>query len=161
MHFFIIWTNFNALLSGLKYKHPVENRQNISEAQTRFVASSATLQIGIDETHNMPSSWSLNYSPGIFACTVCGKVYRWYRNLQSHVRQECGKEPQFLCPYCPHRTKIKSNLKKHIKIKHPPTSAGIVIWRYQGKTDRGGTYLVVDPGNTQAERKLLSFRKSG
>jgi hypothetical protein len=126
-HFLIICTNFNILLLGLKYKHPVENRQMISAAQTKFVASSATLQIGVDETCSLPANWAVSYSRGFFACTVCGKVYRWYRNLQSHIRQECGKEPQFLCPYCPHRTKIKSNLKKHIKIKHPPTASEIVI----------------------------------
>lgn len=136
-HLQIIWTNFDIFLSGLNYKHPVDSRQKSTEREASFVTSSATLQIGIDETQAMPASFAVTYSPGIFACNVCGKVYRWYRNLRSHVRQECGKEPRFLCPYCPHRTKIKSNLKKHIKIRHPLTATQIVIWRYQGKTDRG------------------------
>jgi DNA-directed RNA polymerase subunit RPC12/RpoP len=53
-----------------------------------------------------------------FKCKNCGKLYRWKNSLYTHVRLECGKEPQFQCPYCPHRAKLKGNLQKHIKLKH-------------------------------------------
>ena len=53
-------------------------------------------------------------SPGAFPCQQCGKVYRWKGNLSLHLRQECGKPPQFQCPHCPHRSKQKSNLKTHM-----------------------------------------------
>jgi DNA-directed RNA polymerase subunit RPC12/RpoP len=53
-----------------------------------------------------------------FRCKNCGKLYRWKNSLYTHVRLECGKEPQFQCPYCPHRAKLKGNLQKHIKLKH-------------------------------------------
>ncbi|PSN32891.1 hypothetical protein C0J52_13312 [Blattella germanica] len=53
-----------------------------------------------------------------FKCRNCGKLYRWKNSLYTHVRLECGKEPQFQCPYCPHRAKLKGNLQKHIKLKH-------------------------------------------
>ncbi|KAJ9596789.1 hypothetical protein L9F63_012170, partial [Diploptera punctata] len=37
---------------------------------------------------------------GLYACNDCGKCYRWKRNLMSHKRFECGKEPQFQCHTC-------------------------------------------------------------
>lgn len=55
-----------------------------------------------------------------FACHKCGKVYRWKGNLSQHLRFECGKAPQFRCPYCPYRSKHRSDVKnKHMKYKHP------------------------------------------
>lgn len=65
-----------------------------------------------------------------FACSLgCGKVYSQNKNLQYHMKYECGKEPRFQCPYCVHRTKRKNNLMLHISSQHsetlkkePPTS---------------------------------------
>lgn len=56
--------------------------------------------------------------PGAFPCEVCGKVYKWRRTLQNHKKLECGKEPQFKCPFCPLRTKRKGNLSSHMKTVH-------------------------------------------
>ena len=58
-------------------------------------------------------------APGVHTCNDCGKEYRWRKNLMSHKRFECGKEPQFQCPYCPHRSARKGNLKIHINKLHP------------------------------------------
>lgn len=55
---------------------------------------------------------------GSFQCPRCGKVYRWRKNMISHMRLECGKEPQFQCPHCPQRTTQKSSLLTHINNKH-------------------------------------------
>jgi DNA-directed RNA polymerase subunit RPC12/RpoP len=126
-HVLFIVTNLNLFLSGLNYEHHMGNKQKNSEAQINFVASSSTLQFGVVEARGIQGNWAVTHGQEIYACTSCGKVYRYYRNLQSHIRQECGKEPHLLCPYCPHRTKIKSNLKKHIQIKHPVTGTQIVM----------------------------------
>ena len=56
--------------------------------------------------------------PGVFTCKTCGKIYRWKRTLQYHIRFECGKEPKFQCPYCPLRSKRKGNITAHIKYLH-------------------------------------------
>ncbi|PNF37581.1 hypothetical protein B7P43_G11954 [Cryptotermes secundus] len=61
------------------------------------------------------SDWK---QPGAYRCPSCGKLYRWKKNLISHRRLECGKEPQLQCPYCPHRTKHKSSLVKHVDRLH-------------------------------------------
>ncbi|KAL0132429.1 hypothetical protein PUN28_000283 [Cardiocondyla obscurior] len=61
----------------------------------------------------------LDKKPGSFKCPKCGKYYRWLRNMKSHLKIECGKDPKECCPYCPHRTKYRSSLHKHIQRIHP------------------------------------------
>ncbi|XP_025270118.1 longitudinals lacking protein isoform X16 [Camponotus floridanus] len=56
----------------------------------------------------------LDKKPGSFKCPKCSKEYRWLRNMKNHLKIECGKEPKECCPYCPHRTKYRSSLQKHI-----------------------------------------------
>lgn len=53
-----------------------------------------------------------------YECSTCGKNYSYYSGLYNHKRFECGKEPQFHCPYCPYKAKMKTNLKTHILCKH-------------------------------------------
>lgn len=53
-----------------------------------------------------------------FPCDTCGNVYSYKTSLARHVRFECGKAPQFKCPFCEHRTKHKSSLTTHIDCKH-------------------------------------------
>lgn len=73
---------------------------------------------------NMMEGVSLNsmyyrgQSSGCFPCDGCGSSYRHKRSLQKHMRLECGKEPQFHCPYCPMKMKQKGNLRKHISNRH-------------------------------------------
>lgn len=61
-----------------------------------------------------------------FPCPTCGKVYLRSRSLWRHRNYECGKEPQFQCPYCNHQTKQKSSLKVHILRIHAPKQIGEV-----------------------------------
>lgn len=54
-----------------------------------------------------------------FPCPRCRKIYYYSKNLKRHLKFECGKEPKFQCPHCPHKTKHKSSLQVHIGTKHP------------------------------------------
>lgn len=54
-----------------------------------------------------------------YRCEQCGKGYQHRATLMRHTRHECGKEPQFKCPYCAHRTKQRGNLYQHIRTNHP------------------------------------------
>lgn len=56
--------------------------------------------------------------PPRFVCLNCHKTYKNKRHLQRHQNYECGKEPQFQCPQCPYRAKLKENLRSHIAIRH-------------------------------------------
>ncbi|PSN32897.1 hypothetical protein C0J52_13319 [Blattella germanica] len=51
-------------------------------------------------------------------CPNCGRDYRHRRSLWQHIRYECGKEPQFSCPYCHKKMKLKGNLKQHMTLVH-------------------------------------------
>jgi DNA-directed RNA polymerase subunit RPC12/RpoP len=70
----------------------------------------------VARVHCDTTSRSLDHG---FICKQCGKSYNWKQSLNNHVKMECGKEPQFSCPYCPHRAKHKWNLQKHVKMRHP------------------------------------------
>lgn len=48
------------------------------------------------------------------SCDVCGRWYKYKRNLVHHKKYECGKEPQFKCQYCPYKSKVRGNLRSHV-----------------------------------------------
>nr|XP_027211434.1 broad-complex core protein isoforms 1/2/3/4/5-like [Penaeus vannamei] len=55
-----------------------------------------------------------------FSCPLCGKEFhgvRQRRNLKRHLMIHWGEKP-FHCPFCPHRSNQKSNLKTHILKAH-------------------------------------------
>jgi hypothetical protein len=60
---------------------------------------------------------------GPFTCSKCHKTYTCKSNLGRHIRLECGKEPQFQCPFCPQRTTQNSSLRKHME-RHIASSTG-------------------------------------
>lgn len=67
---------------------------------------------------DLPNYQKSCVSIGGYRCSNCGKLYRWKNTLLRHLRLECGKEPQFHCPYCPYRAKRKGNLQKHVMLRH-------------------------------------------
>lgn len=68
--------------------------------------------------HSANEQQPYGFPRGLFPCPQCSKVYQYKYTLATHLRFECGKEPQFQCPYCPHRTKLKGNLMKHVRKIH-------------------------------------------
>ncbi|XP_037869702.1 longitudinals lacking protein, isoforms F/I/K/T isoform X4 [Bombyx mori] len=55
--------------------------------------------------------------PG-FACPDCGRLYKLKSSLRNHQKWECGKEPQFQCPYCVYRAKQKMHIARHMERMH-------------------------------------------
>lgn len=53
-----------------------------------------------------------------FQCPKCYRSYKYRKGLRGHMRYECGLEPRFECSFCGYRSKQKSNLKTHIRIRH-------------------------------------------
>ncbi|KAJ4427489.1 hypothetical protein ANN_25137 [Periplaneta americana] len=74
---------------------------------TSVTSSNQQTYSGMEETGTI---WPPSRSGVQFPCPKCGKKYYYKHNLGRHIRQECGKEPQFHCPYCPHLTKHKANI---------------------------------------------------
>jgi len=55
---------------------------------------------------------------GPYSCPNCSRVYQHRPSLSQHLKHECGKEPQFQCPFCPQRTTQKGSLRKHMRRRH-------------------------------------------
>ncbi|KAK5641997.1 hypothetical protein RI129_008164 [Pyrocoelia pectoralis] len=53
-----------------------------------------------------------------FACSVCGRVYKLKSSLRNHQKWECGKDPQFKCPYCSYKAKQKMHMARHMERMH-------------------------------------------
>jgi len=53
-----------------------------------------------------------------FKCTQCGRTYRRKKNVISHMKYECNKDPQFVCTICGKATYYRSNFKKHMAVTH-------------------------------------------
>ena len=53
-----------------------------------------------------------------FACPDCGRTYKLKSSLRNHQKWECGKEPQFQCPYCVYRAKQKMHIGRHMERMH-------------------------------------------
>ncbi|PSN32890.1 hypothetical protein C0J52_13313, partial [Blattella germanica] len=89
--------------------------------------SSGSFQLVLPSGRNISRKNLIPYSNKneLFPCTACGKVYQWKKTLLRHVRHECGKEPQFQCPYCPQRTTQKNSLKNHIRSRHPMNAVSV------------------------------------
>ncbi|KAG8308233.1 hypothetical protein J6590_002318 [Homalodisca vitripennis] len=51
-------------------------------------------------------------------CPKCGRHYKLKSSLRNHQKWECGKEPQFQCPYCNYRAKQKMHVARHIERMH-------------------------------------------
>ncbi|KAJ9593768.1 hypothetical protein L9F63_027587 [Diploptera punctata] len=95
-------------LDSILFYQPNEYQQSLKKSN----------QVGFREggaSRNKIQSQSSNEG---FQCANCGKSYRWVNSLYKNLQLECGKEPQFHCPFCPHRAKRKWNLQTHIKVKH-------------------------------------------
>ncbi|XP_018332838.1 longitudinals lacking protein, isoforms A/B/D/L isoform X2 [Agrilus planipennis] len=55
---------------------------------------------------------------GGFDCPDCGRTYKLKSSLRNHQKWECGKEPQFKCPYCIYKAKQKMHMARHMERMH-------------------------------------------
>lgn len=53
-----------------------------------------------------------------FPCPDCGRMYKLKSSLRNHQKWECGKEPQFQCPFCVYRAKQKMHIGRHMERMH-------------------------------------------
>lgn len=61
-----------------------------------------------------------------YPCPNCGTCFRRKGGLNQHVAYECGKMPQFQCPYCSQRSKLRSNMYKHIRAQHKGNNVWVI-----------------------------------
>lgn len=53
-----------------------------------------------------------------FCCSTCRSSFSYKRSLMYHQRYECGKAPRYKCPYCDYDCRRKSNVHRHIRLRH-------------------------------------------
>lgn len=61
-----------------------------------------------------------NYDRGVprYGCPRCGRDYSQLKNMKRHFRLECGREPQYPCPFCKMRFKRNNQLRNHMIARH-------------------------------------------
>nr|XP_022903211.1 longitudinals lacking protein, isoforms A/B/D/L isoform X7 [Onthophagus taurus] len=93
--------------------------EHLSSAWTIWAATGDGSEIDdVKPSNPKRKMTSYNRIKGNFTCLQCGRMYVRKDSLQRHLTYECGKEPQFQCPFCPQRTKRKTHQIRHIKRQH-------------------------------------------
>ncbi|KAK1123205.1 hypothetical protein K0M31_008838 [Melipona bicolor] len=106
--------------------------------QDLFVRSN-TFDIQIEEVPNPIENYGWNRAVAnrkvthprvrhkvLHICPKCGRSFNWRYNLQHHLKYACGQLPRFNCPYCAYRTKHTSNVRAHVRRKHPDKEVYVV-----------------------------------
>lgn len=109
-----ILTRGFSLISGASLPWPDYQHQFYYEPRSAPRRRSTQHRAGVSSKSARDADVCVDKQPGCFKCPKCGKGYRWLRNMKNHLKVECGKDPMECCPYCPHRTKYKRSLQKHI-----------------------------------------------
>jgi protein-arginine kinase activator protein McsA len=71
-----------------------------------------------NSSSNAAGNGAAGNGEGGFACPDCGRMYKLKSSLRNHQKWECGKEPQFQCPYCVYRAKQKMHIGRHMERMH-------------------------------------------
>lgn len=110
------WRSFSQLGQEGGFRETCSRPVELSRGQITLPDRNVvgTLQMSLEVQQPSGSS----NGPGAFQCPNCGKFYKYRRNMLSHLKLECGMEPQFCCQFCPRRYKQKSKLQIHVGSKH-------------------------------------------
>lgn len=90
-------------------------RENMKQSMLQSI-NRGTLDLSISPK---PRNRLTQESPGGgFVCGDCGRTYKLKSSLRNHQKWECGKEPQFKCPYCVYKAKQKMHMARHMERMH-------------------------------------------
>lgn len=53
-----------------------------------------------------------------FCCSVCNKLYFYYRGVHSHIKMFHLECTTYECDHCNYRTRYKPDLRKHVQCSH-------------------------------------------
>ncbi|CAH0716856.1 unnamed protein product, partial [Brenthis ino] len=95
-----------------------------------------------------------------FPCDVCGVAFRRLTAMKNHRLIHTGIRP-WVCTRCPKRFRIKSDLRTHIKLKHPAHLAVIEIEGMHCSPEDIYQHLAVNniPQDKVIEINMISFMK--
>lgn len=69
-------------------------------------------------TERLPRNALAYMFPKPYPCTKCNRSYTNKSTLNRHLREECGKKPQYSCPYCNKAFHQRSNFQRHLWTVH-------------------------------------------
>lgn len=74
----------------------------------------------------------------VYTCSVCGRIYKLKSSLRNHQKWECGKEPQFKCPYCVYKAKQKMHMARHMERMHKEIDYSVIKAEVEMKAEAAG-----------------------
>lgn len=89
-------------------------RESMKKSMIQSVSKSS-LDLSISRS---PKNQRLPADPTGFDCPDCGRIYKLKSSLRNHQKWECGKDPQFKCPYCVYKAKQKMHMARHMERMH-------------------------------------------
>ncbi|KAK3854822.1 hypothetical protein Pcinc_038730 [Petrolisthes cinctipes] len=87
-----------------------------SSGMSSLTHSSSTVPLDLDLL-SLPGITQGVRPPVRFFCSMCPKGFRSKVDKERHMRTHTGEKP-FKCPYCPHCSATKGNLKAHMRHIH-------------------------------------------
>ncbi|XP_061743968.1 zinc finger protein OZF-like [Nerophis ophidion] len=89
------------------------------------------IQKPLESQKNSEGDMRLNTSNKPFACSECGKSFRWRSNLAAHKRTHTREKP-FACSVCAIRYTVRYSLNRHMMIHTgvPPLSCSVCEKRF-------------------------------
>lgn len=91
-------------------------RENMKKSMLLETPHYSSLDLSLSKSK--PRSPQEGTSLGGFVCSVCGRTYKLKSSLRNHQKWECGKEPQFKCPFCSYKAKQKMHMARHMERMH-------------------------------------------
>ncbi|KAF6203015.1 hypothetical protein GE061_003427 [Apolygus lucorum] len=108
------WEQKRTLVAAEVSERP-KNRSSIDLTRVSRRRMTRTYSLQVESGLLLP-----NVSFAGFRCRSCFKVFKYARNLTTHINYECLKEPRFECPIsdCDYKTHKKYLIKMHVFNKH-------------------------------------------
>lgn len=130
---------FSFLAQDLRVKRPLDNwpahlalpmilmRESMKNSMIQSLTSKTSLEdISLYSSKAIKNSSRLSSDGSGFDCSVCGRIYKLKSSLRNHQKWECGKEPQFKCPYCVYKAKQKMHMARHMERMHKEVDLSVV-----------------------------------
>lgn len=93
------------------------HKQTKLENQEDAMSDSSSVDGGSSNAINAKNGTG-SQDEGGFSCPDCNRNYKLKSSLRNHQKWECGKEPQFQCPYCAYKAKQKMHIGRHMERMH-------------------------------------------
>lgn len=96
-------------------RRQIKSEQHLAQQQQLQLAQQSNKDFSVD---GGKSSDGESKNGQGYSCPECGRFYKLKSSLRNHQKWECGKEPQFSCPFCVYKAKQKMHINRHLERMH-------------------------------------------